>query len=100
MRIVKWVFDLIKAVVYFIEIILDALFLLAYYGACYTIDALGFMRSFRKTKIYKYLNCFTDRLYINMLATGTQMFDLDMNNMPQCIRLYSQELCRKYGYEL
>lgn len=100
MRKVKWVFDSIKVVVYIIEVILDALVIAMWAGFIYTVDALGFTRSFRKTKIYKCLDCFTDRLYINMLAIGTQMFDLDINNMPQYIRLSAQEICKKYGYEL
>ena len=100
MRIVKWVFDSIKVVVYIIEVILDALVIAMWAGFIYAVDALGFMGSFRKTKIYKYLDCFTDRLYINILAIGTQMFDLDVNEFPQYVRLSAQTICRKYGYEL
>ena len=100
MRIVKWVFDSIKVVVYIIEVILDAIVIAMWAGFLYIVDALGFTRSFRKTKIYKYLDCFTDRLYINILAIGTQAFDLDMNEFPQYVRLSAQAICKKYGYEL
>lgn len=96
----KCISDWIKAAVYTIEVLLDVALILAFTGLKYTIDALGFGKPCRKTKVYKYLDCFTDRLAINVFAIATQVFDLDINELPTMIRCNAQELCRKYGYEL